>query len=220
MQASFAERHLAPGQPSWSGSYSAADGTIRMYGTTGMPSATGELYASLRFAEPTLQLAGTSAGGLVPDPQGFETQLGPGAYATDLASRLVPGSLRLFVQAVQFDPRGAAPTHLAFPFVVAQGAGGPTATIPFGAVPMRVDPAGLGVASLLVDAGMFGPLDRLPAATTGGFDLDQAGVWNSAPLGVAPNRSLVGLDLWLQVLLTTTGLAPVHATNVVRLSLR
>jgi hypothetical protein len=121
---------------------------------------------------------------------------------------------------VQFDPRGAAPTHLAFPFVVALGAGGPTATVGVGPVPMRIDPAGLGTASLLVQAGMFGALDRLPAATTAGFDVDQPGVWNSAPLGVSPNRSLVGLDLWIQALLTTTALSPVHATNVVRLSLR
>src|SRR5690606_21973717 len=90
LQSTFAERHFAPGRPSHSGAFDARTGTIAMFGTSGMPSATGELYFGVRFHDPTLQLAGPSAGGVIPDPQGFETGLGPGAYATDLASRRLP----------------------------------------------------------------------------------------------------------------------------------
>jgi hypothetical protein len=219
LQSSFAERHLPPGRASHSGSYDATTGTLRMFGTTGMPSATGELYVGLRFHGPTLQLAGSSAGGFVGDPQNFETQLGPGAYATDLGRRLTPGDVRFYVQAEQFDPGAAPPTHVAFPFIVALGGGGPSVSVPFGPAPLRLDPAALGIASLLADAGLSGPLVRLRAASGAGFDADQLGVFNSVPLRVAPSAALVGRQLWVQALVTTVGFVPVASTNVVRLTL-
>lgn len=219
LQSSFGERHFAPGRTSYSGSFDAGSGAMRMFGTPGMPSATGELYFGLRLQDPTLQLAGPSAGGVSNDPQRFETELGAGAYATDLASRLTPGHVRFVVQGVQFDPTGAAPTHVAFPFLVAIGATGPTITWGAGVTSLRLDPASLGLASLLVDAGFAGGLRRVAAGGVVGFDVDQPGTWASAPLPIAPNRTLLGVQLWIQALVTTTSLTSVASTNVVRLSL-
>lgn len=219
LQSSFGERHLAPGRATYSGSIDGRTGALAMFGTTGMPSATGELFVALRFHAPVLQLSGPSAGGVLNDPQGFETHLGPGAYATDLARRASPGHVRLSVQAEQFDPAGSAPTHLALPFLVATGPTGPTSTLPFGGVPLRLDPAALPLASLLIDAGLAGPLVRVPAASGAGFDTDQLGLFHSPPLTVAPSRALAGAALWIQALVVTNGLAPVASTNVVRLVL-
>lgn len=216
LQSTFGERHLTPGRASYSGSIDGATGAISMFGTSGMPSATGELYFGLRFQAPTLQLAGPSAGGVANDPQRFETELGVGAYATDLASRASAGHVRFVVQGAQFDPRGASPTHLAFPFLVAIGTR-PSVTLPIGGAPLRVDPASLGLASLLVEAGFAGPLTRLPAASGGGFDVDQVGTFNSLPLQVGRSRALVGAAVWVQALVTTTSLAPAATTNAVRL---
>lgn len=219
LQSTFGERHLAPGRAAYSGSFSAATGAVAMFGTSGMPSATGELYVGLRLDAPTLQLAGPSAGGLSPDPQRFETQLGPGAYATDLASRRVASSVRWLVQAEQFDPRGAAPTHLAFPFLVAVGATGPTTSVAVGGVSLLLDPANLALASVFIDAGLVGQLDRLTAGGPAGFDVDQLGAWASPSVAVPNTPAALGLYLWLQALITTTGLTPVAATNAVRLVL-
>ncbi len=219
LQSSFNERHFAPGRASYSGSVDGATGTLRMFGTSGMPSATGELAFALRLQDPTLQLAGPSAGGVANDPQRFETELGVGAYATDLASRLTAGHLRLVVQGEQFDPGTGPPTHLAFPFVVAVGALGPTTTVGLGPAALRFDPASLGIASVLVDAGFLGGLRRIGAASGVGFDLDQRGIWNSAPLPIARNAALVGAQLWIQALITTTSMTVVTSTNAVRLSL-
>lgn len=219
LQSSFGERHLAPGRASYSGSIDARTQAVSMFGTNGMPSATGELYFGLRLHNPTLQLAGPSAGGVVNDPLAFETELGAGAYATDLASRRPAGHVRFLVQAAQFDPGTGSPTHLVFPFLVAAGATGPTTTLLVGPAPLRVDPGSLGLASLLIEAGATGPLRRLPAASGAGFDVDLAGAFNGGPLPVTPNRSLVGVAIWVQALVTTTALAPVAATNAVRLSL-
>ncbi|MEZ5965145.1 MAG: hypothetical protein R3F56_15025 [Planctomycetota bacterium] len=217
LQSSFGERHLAPGRASYSGSIDGASGAIAMFGTTGMPSSTGELYVGLRMHNPTLQLAGPSAGGVAGDPTGFETELGVGAYATDLATRTSAGHLRLLVHAAQFDPGAAPPTHLAFPFLVALGSVGPTTSLSLGPALLRVDPAGLGLASLLIDAGLAGPLQRVAAASGSGFDVDLLGCAASPPVPVMPNRSLSGAALWVQALVTTTALEPVATTNAVRL---
>jgi hypothetical protein len=219
LQSSFAERHLHPGRASYSGSFSGGANTIAMFGTAGMPSATGELYFGLRTQQPTLQLAGPSAGGVVSDPQRFETQLGPGAYATDLFSRLQPGHVRLVVQGVQFDPGAGPPTHLALPLLVAVGAAGPTTTFDWGAGHLRIDPASLSFATLLIQGGYSGALVRVPAASGLGFDVDQPGTFNSMPLPVVPNSSVIGAQLWLQALVATTSLTIVATTNAVRLKL-
>lgn len=219
MQSSFGERHFAPGRASYSGSYAANGGAIAMFGTAGMPSATGELYVGLRLQQPSLQLAGSSAGGVSPDPQGFETQLGPGAYATDLASRRTPGRLRLLVQDETFAVASGPPTHLAFPFVVAVGATPPAGVLDLGAARLLFDSGALNQASLLIDAGFFGGLGRVAAASGAGFDVELRGAWNSAELTVPNSPSLRGLHLWLQVLVTTVGLQPAAASNVVRLVL-
>jgi hypothetical protein len=221
LQSSFGERHFAPGADSHSGAYDARANTIAMFGTTGQPSATGELYLALRFANPTLQLTGTSAGGLVGDPQRFETRLGPGAYATDLASRRTAGALGFFVQAEQFDPAGAAPTHTALPLLVAISPGGPSATLAVGAARLRVAPGELGEAAFFVNAGMLGPLARHAAGGAVGFDEDQRGAFASRQPLIAPDPVFIGLALWIQALIVDhRSFASVDATNVVRLTLQ
>jgi hypothetical protein len=219
LQSSFAERHLQPGRPSYSGSLTGGSSAIAMFGTPGMPSATGELYFGLRTQQPTLQLAGPSAGGVSNDPQRFETELGPGAYATDLFTRLRPGHVRFVVQGVQFDPGAGQPTHLALPLLVAMGGVGPVMTLDVGAGGLRLDPASFGFATLLLEAGFFGVLRRVPAASGMGFDVDQLGTFNSAPLPVAPNNAVLGARLWVQALIATPTLAIVATTNAVRLKL-
>jgi hypothetical protein len=220
LQSSFGERHFEPGRDSYSGSFDARAGALRMFGTAGMPSATGELALALRFDDATLQLAGPSAGGVVNDPTGFETQLGVGAYATDLASG-PRGHVRLFVQDARHDGRGGRPQGWAFPLVVAAGAAGPAATLPFGPAPLRIDPASFGLATLLLEQGAFGALTLLRGASGGGFDADQPGVWNSAPIAVPSGSITLGLDLWIQaVILADQTLAPLAASNAVRLALR
>jgi len=219
LQSTFGERHLAPGRAAYSGSIDGRTGAMAMFGTTGMPSATGELYFGLRFHNPTLQLAGPSAGGVSPDPLGFETQLGVGAYATDLATRSPPGSVRLYVQAEQFDPGTAASTHLALPFVVALGPAGPTTTVALGSASLRLDPLGLDLATIFV-SGHAGALRRIQAASGAGFDQDQLGAFSSAPFPIAPSRSLRGAALWIQALVVAVpSLQPVATTNAVRLVL-
>lgn len=221
LQSSFAERHFEPGRDSHSGSFDAATGTMRPFGTTGAPSATGELYAALRFANPTLQLFGSSAGGLVDDPQRFETRLGVGAYATDLASHRGAGNFGFYVQAEQYDAGSGAPTHTALPLVVATSASGPFTTLPVGLARLRVAPGELDGVAFFVNAGLVGSLTRYTAGGVAGFDEDQRGVWASAPISVTPNPAFVGVDLWLQALLVDhRTFAIADATNAVRFSLR
>lgn len=208
----FQERHLGPGRPSHSGSLDSATGAIAMFGQFGQPSATGELAVGFRFADPTLQLQASTAGGLNPDPNGWETYAGPGAYAGDLASR--GGFLGLYVQA----------THLsggwAIPLLVGQGAAGPTATLPVAGVPIRFTPGQEGLATLFFQSGVYGRLGPYRAASGAGFAVDQPGVWTSGRLAVPAGPGLLGLDLWLQSLLLGPDLAPRGATNSLRLSLR
>jgi hypothetical protein len=220
MLATHEERHLAPGRDSYSGSFDAAAQAFAMYGQTGQPSATGELFAAPRFATPTLQLAGSSAGGVRNDPLNFETHLGPGAYATDLASRAQQGFFGLFVQAEQFHAASGPPTHRVFPFLVATSAGGPDQDLPLGGATLRVNAAELGTAGLLVGAGLHGPLARYVAASGAGFDEDQLGAYASPRVPFASDPALIGLAVWLQGVVTDVALAPVATTNVVRWTLR
>ena len=218
MQASYLERHWVPGRRSYSGSYEISTDTTRMYGTSGMPSASGELYVGLRFQNPTLQVYGSQAGGFVGDP--YETYLGPGAYATDLGSTTKPGFFGIFVQAEQFKPSGTNATHQAFPFVVAQSLAGPTATLDVFGAKMRYAPAEIQGAEILVSAGFFGDIKRYTAQGSAGWDQDQQGVWNSGRIPLPPSPGLVGVDLWLQALITTKSMQPVDTTNAVRMTLR
>jgi hypothetical protein len=220
LQASFDERHLAPGRDSYSGSYDAARDVVRMYGQTGAPSATGELYAMLRFANPTLQLFASTAGGVANDPQQFETHLGPGAYATDLATRSGAGFLGLFAQAEQFHVATGPPTHRIWPLLVATSAAGPDTTLALGGADLRVRLGELGFADFLIAQGFGGPLQRYAAKGSVGFDQDQLGAYASPRWPIGPDPALVGIDLWIQGLITTDALVPVDATNAVRLTIR
>lgn len=215
---SFQERHLPPGQPSYSGSVSGATGTVAHFGEVGQPSATAELAFGLRFADPVLQLRGSGAGGLVPDPQGFETYLGPGAYATDLASR--GRWLGFYVQDQAHFQVGQAPTHWAMPFVTAMNLGGPTVPLSIGTTTVRFDPSALGLASLWVDLGQFGPLQTLAPATVAGFASGQQGVWAGPAVTFLADPRLLGLDLWIQALIVDAAMIPVDSTNAVRLTFR
>lgn len=220
LQASHAERHLAPGRDSYSGSYDSVTKAIRMNGTTGMPSATGELFAMLRFANPTLQSFANTSGGVVNDPQQLETHLGPGAYATDIASKSGSNFFGLFVQAEQFQAASGPPTHVVWPLLVSVTPGGPNTTVPLGPALLRVNPAELAYVDFLLAQGFGGPLQRYVARGQAGWDEDQLGVYASQRWTIGPNPGLVGLDVWIQGLVTTTALVPVDATNVIRLTLR
>jgi hypothetical protein len=219
LQASHAERHYLPGRPSYSGSYNAATQTLSVYGQPNQPSATGEIYAALRFQTPTLQIFSDSSGGVVDDPQGWETHLGPGAYATDLATRVRPGFFGLYLQGVQYHNPTGPPTHRAFPFVVSLSPNGPTANLPLGNVTMRVDPAALGSANFLVSAGLHGSLALYPKQGQAGWDEDQPGVYASPRVRIVPDPALIGLTLWVQGFITDNALNFVDTTNVVRLVL-
>lgn len=220
LQSSYQERHLPPGRPSYSGSYDARTKTVRMFGTRGQPSASGELYVALRFGDPTLQLRGSSAGGVGSDPQRFETLLGPGAYATDLATARRVGFFGLFAQAESFDPGGAAPTHTFYPLIVAAGPRGPDSSLRLGGVELRVDRSALGLSSLLIQVGLFGPLRTYRARGVAGFAQDQRGVYASPDVRVPPSPSLFGGVIWLQGLIVDRNLRPAGVTNVVRMTLR
>ncbi len=218
--ASYRERHIQPGRESYSGAFAAPNAVVTMYGGLGQPSASGELYAALRFADPTLQVYGSSSGGVANDPQNLETHLGPGAYATDLPGAAQPGFLGLFIQGAQFEG-GANPTHLAFPFVVATGIQGPTTSFPLGGgLSLRVHPGELDLAGELVSAGLFGPIKRYLQKGSAGWDEDQVGVYQSGRVPVPNNPAFSGVNLWLQALVTDVSLQPVATTNVVRLTLR
>ncbi|MCC6670182.1 MAG: hypothetical protein IT458_03920 [Planctomycetes bacterium] len=221
LQSTFQERHLAPGRPAYSGSYDAATGTLRMYGQSGQPSATGELCAALRFEDPTLQIYGSSAGGVANDPQGFETHLGPGAYATDLASAAGASFFGFYVQAQRHHVSGQPPTHVALPLVVSTAPGGPNTSLDLGnGAVLRIDPASLGLADLFVAAGLGGAITRYAKAGVAGWDEDQEGVYATPRIPLRANPSLVGVTLWVQGLVLTSGMAPAATTNVTRWTLR
>jgi len=219
MLSSYQERHFAPGYPSYSGSHDAATGTVAHFGTTGQPSATGELVLSARFANPTLQLFSDSAGGVANDPAGFETHMGPGAYATDHATAVAPGWFGMFVQAEQYDPGTGSPRHLALPLIVATSAAGPTAAIDVGGgVHLRLAPAELALATLFLDAGLSGPLATYAAGGVAGFDTDQPGVYATPRIPLPANPTWKGTALWLQALVVDDNMLPVGSTNAVRLT--
>jgi hypothetical protein len=213
---SFNERHVAPGRPTYSGMVTG--GVITHFGEPGGSSATGELAVGLRFADPVLQVFGSGARGVLPDPQGRETHLGPGAYANDLGS--AGGFFGLYVQSRAHHTPGLPPTHWLFPLVVAQSLQGPTAAAPFGGALIRYAPGETDAAMMFVQAGVHGPLQTYQAGGSAGFDQDQEGVWASLRGTVAPSPQLVGIDLWLQGIVVGPGIAPVANTQAVRLSLR
>jgi hypothetical protein len=219
LQSSYLERHIQPGATTYSGSYNAGTQAVSMFGMPGMPSASGELHAALRFDNPTLQLLGSGSGGYTSDPQGFETYAGPGAYATDLGSALKAGFFGFYVQDAKHDTTGSA-THLAYPFLVSQSAAGPTATIDVFGVKMRVNPAELAACDAFIQAGLFGAIKRYAPAGAAGWDAEQKGVWTSGKVALPPSPALIGANLWLSALITTVGMQPVAATNVVRLTIR
>lgn len=212
----FQERHLAPGADSYSGSFDAATGTLAFFGELGQPSARTELAFGLRLADPTLQLFGSSAGGFAGDPNGWETFAGPGAYATDLDNG---GFFGLYAQGSQFDT-GAAPTHQVLPFIVATSEAGPTADFDAAGVPLRIAPGQIGLATVLVNSGVFGYLGSYVAGSSAGFRNPQPGAWASPRLSVPANAALIGVSLWFQGLVVDGSLLPVAATNCVRLTVR
>lgn len=218
LQSSYQERHLAPGRPSYTGSYDIHTGTTKMFGTTGMPSAAGELYVGLRFQNPTLQVYGSQAGGLANDP--YETYLGPGAYASDLGTTTKTKWFGLYVQAEQYQPTGTVATHRVFPFVVAQSLAGPTNSLDVFGIKMRYAPTELTGAEVLLTAGYFGDLKTYTAQGSAGWDQNQSGVWNSGRIALPASPTLVGVDLWIQGLVTTVALKAVDTTNAVRMTMR
>jgi hypothetical protein len=213
---SFNERHVAPGRPTYSGMVTG--GVVTHFGEPGGSSATGELAVGVRFADPVLQIFGSGARGVLPDPQGRETHLGPGAYANDLGSG--GGFFGIYVQSRAHHAPGSAPTHWLFPLVVAQSLQGPTAAAPFGGAMIRYAPGQSDLAMLFVQAGVYGQLQTYRAGGSAGFDQDQEGVFASARATVAPSPQLVGLDLWLQGVVVGPVALPVANTQAVRVSFR
>jgi hypothetical protein len=220
LRPSFNEKHWLPaGRESYSGSYNADKKTIAMHGMTGQPSATGEVFGTLRFQNPTLNLFGASAGGgTAPE----ETRMGPGAYANDLGSRRVAGDFGLFIQAQQY--HAARPTHTAIPLIVATSQGGPNRDLPLSttsaAAVLRVNLQELQFFDLFLGAGLLGKLGVVKAKGPAGFAEDQLGAWASPRVTVAPDRALVGLYFWIQAAILDENSNVVDVTNAVRMAVQ
>jgi len=212
LESSFDERHIAPGHPSYSGTFNAATQVLAQFGQSGQPSATGELAVGLYLGTPTLQVYGSAAGGFN-DPQHFETHLGPGAYSNDLAT--TSGTIGLFVQA---QPRSA--TSLVWPLLVSRGIAGPTTSLglPLGApIPtsaLRYTPGQ--VAQLLPPA----PIGDYQPGGFAGFREVQTSAYASPPVFFPAAPVLVGLDFWMQAVIVAPGFVPADATNAVRVTCR
>jgi hypothetical protein len=214
---SDAELHRAPGYDAYSGSYNAQTNQILMYGQTGAPSNTGELFAQLRFDNATLQLRSDSSGGFRNDPNGFETHLGPGAYDTDLASR--GGWLGLYVQSERHEA-APVPTHLCLPLIVSTRFDPVFASTTIDSAVLRLDQGFLNLVDFWLGVGAVGPIARYGKASGAGFDQDQTGVYASPKLSW-PKGVGAGAVFWTQaVVLDLTTFRLVEATNVVRFTAR
>jgi len=220
LRPSFGEKHFLPAsRESYSGSYNASTKTLAVHGMTGQPSATGEVFGTLRFENPTLNLFGASAGGGT-SPE--ETRMGPGAYANDLGSRRLAGDFGLFIQAQQYHAQN--PTHTAIPLIVATSRSGPNQDLPLSATSkaavLRVNLKELQFFDLFLGAGLFGKLGLVKAKGPAGFAADQLGAWNSPRLTVAPDRALVGLYFWIQAAILDANMNVVDVTNAVRMAVQ
>lgn len=220
LRPSFNEKHWLPaGRESYSGSYDGDTKAIAMHGMTGQPSATGEVFGTLRFQNPTLNLFGASAGGSsAPE----ETRMGPGAYANDLGSRRVAGDFGLFIQAQQY--HATTPTHTAIPLIVATSKAGPNRDLPLSATSpaavLRVNLAELQFFDLFLGAGLFGKLGEVKSGGAAGFAEDQTGAWASPRLTVAPDPALVGRYFWIQAAILDQNMRVVDVTNAVRMAVQ
>jgi len=220
LRPSFNEKHWLPaGRESYSGSYDENTKTLAMHGMSGQPSATGEVFGTLRFQNPTLNLFGASAGGGT-SPE--ETRMGPGAYANDLGSRRVVGDFGLFIQAQQYHAQ--TPTHTAVPLVVATSSSGPNRNLRLSATSpsavLRVNLDELALFDVFLAAGVFGPLGVVKAKGPAGFAEDQLGAWSSPRIPVAPDPALVGLFLWIQAAILDSNMNVVDVTNAVRMAVQ
>jgi hypothetical protein len=217
LRPSFAEKHFVPAaRESYSGSYDQSTKTLAMHGMKGQPSATGEVFGTLRFQNPTLNLFGASAGGGT-GPE--ETRMGPGAYANDLGSRRLAGDFGLFVQAQQYHAQN--PTHTAVPVIVATSKAGPDRDLPLApSAVLRLNLQELELFDLFLGAGVFGRLGLLKAKGPAGFAQDQRGAWSSQRLVVPPDRALVGRYFWIQAVILDEKMQVVDMTNAVRMAVQ
>ncbi|MEE9127588.1 MAG: hypothetical protein V3U11_10650 [Planctomycetota bacterium] len=220
LRPSFGEKHFVPGaRETYSGSFNQSTKALRVHGTTGQPSATGEVYGALRFQNPTLNLFGSAAGG---GSGKEETRMGPGAYANDLGSRRVAGDFGLFIQAQQY--HATNPTHTAVPLIVATSKAGPDQDLVLSATSqnavLRVNLKELQLFDLFLGAGLFGKLQTYTAKGPAGFTHDQQGAWSSPRIKVRPDKALVGRYFWIQAAILDANMNVVDATNAVRMTVQ
>jgi hypothetical protein len=215
---SDSELHRAPGRDAYSGLYDAATDTITMYGRIGAPSNSGELFAQLRFDNPTLQHFSDASGGTPNDPSRWETHMGPGAYSTNLASR--QGFIGLYCQDERRDATFGR-SVFCLPLLVGVGAAPAFSDVPVGGAVLRMDLAAAGVFGLWTSAHLGGLHQRYAKEGVAGHDVDQTGVYVT-PRVPWPLAAAAGVSLWTQCVLldVTSTYQAVGTTNVVRLSIR
>ncbi|MCA8955435.1 MAG: hypothetical protein KDC87_05140 [Planctomycetes bacterium] len=215
MVPSYEERHLAPGRDSYSGSYVKATDTLEMYGMLGTPSPRGELYLSLLFDNPTLTMYGTSSGGL--PTNSVETTMGPGAFATDIATSRLPNDVGFFVHAASYASK--TPQQFAtVPMVVSFQANGPSSTLNLGGAKLRVDSPVVDLGTLF-RVGAWGFLGPYAKQGIAGFAVDLDGAWASNRFLQQPNAALKGQTFWVQAVVADVQANFLDATNVVRVTL-
>lgn len=214
LRPSYLERHIQPGRDSYSGSYEHATGAVKMYGMLGQASPRGEIYASLLFDNPTLSLLGTSAGGKPGDPA--ETQMGPGAYDTDIATGQRRAATSLFVHAEQF--HDTTSQYTVVPLIVSLDPAGPNSELRVGNARLRIDPSTAHLGALFA-MGYWGPLSNYTAGGSAGFVQDKLGAWVMPGVVVAPDPAMKGQSAWMQGLVLSSVGDFLATTNVVRLTL-
>ncbi len=220
LRPSFGEKHFVPGaRETYSGSFNQTTKAVAVHGTTGQPSATGEVFGALRFQNPTLNLFGSAAGG---GSGKEETRMGPGAYANDLGSRRVAGDFGLFIQAQQY--HATNPTHTAVPLIVATSKAGPDQDLVLSATSpnavLRVNLKELQLFDAVLGAGLLGKLSTYTAKGPAGFARDQQGAWSSPRIKVPPDKTLVGRYFWIQAAILDANMNVVDATNAVRMTVQ
>jgi hypothetical protein len=202
---SYGEIHRVTALASYSGVYDSRLQTFRAYGSIGAPSATGELGIELLVDGPTLQPFSDAAGGLHKDPTNRETYKGIGAYETGLATAATPGWLGFYAQWEGRSKDGL----LALPIIAA---GNEILALP-GGVELLWDSLSPGSLTLLLQAGLLGPVQTYKAQGHAGHATDQEGVWASPRIPIPTDIRLKGAVISLQCLFVSPKLGTFEGTS-------
>ena len=192
---SYGEIHRLTALSSYSGLYNSRAQTFLTYGSIGAPSASGELGIELLVDGPTLQAFSDAAGGLHQDPKNLETYKGVGAYETGLATAAQPGWFGLYAQ---WEGR-QADGLVALPIVAA---GNEVLALP-GGVELLWNSLFPNTMTLLLQAGLLGPVQTYKKQGQAGHSTDQQGVWASPRLPMPNDIRLKGAQVSIQCLIVS-----------------